>query len=185
MLEKIKTYRGQVTPKEVERLNWLGSQVPENGLIVEIGSYRGKSGASIASGMPKSARLMSIDPWLHQGETRQEYETIETVKEYHDNLKEWKPRVIQIIGYPNEVAPFVGEIDLLFIDAIKNGVTPIWEHWLPKVKVGGWIASHDYLPDEEHEQYYPEVVKCIHEMVKPITDQHHHIDYTFSGKRIC
>ena len=185
MLEKIKTYRGQVTPKEVERLNWLGSQVPENGLIVEIGAYRGKSGASIASGMPKTARLMSIDPWLHQGETKQEYETIETVKEYHDNLKEWKPRVIQIIGYPNEVAPFVGEIDLLFIDAIKNGVTPIWETWLPKVKIGGWIASHDYLPDPEHDQFYPEVVKCIHEMVKPITSEHHHIDYTFSGKRIC
>jgi predicted O-methyltransferase YrrM len=185
MLEHAKNCRGQITPKEVERLAWLASQVPENGLIVEIGAYRGKSGASLATGMPKSARLMSIDPWLLLNDTPQEYESINTVKEYSDNLKFAKPRVIQVIGYPLEVIHFLKDqkIDLLFIDAIKNGVTPIWEAYLPLVKQGGWIASHDYLPDPAHPQFYPDVVKVVDETVKPMTDEHHHIDFTFSGKK--
>lgn len=183
-LDKIKQYRGQVTKAEVEHLAKIASTLPENALIVEIGAYRGKSGGSIACGMPKGARLMSIDPWCLQNETPQEYETMATVQEYHDNLRFAKPKVIQVIAYPNEVADFVGEIDMLFIDAIKNGVTPIWEKWLPKVKKGGIIASHDYLPDPEDEQYYPEVVKVIEEKVKPITKNHEHVDFTFSGIKI-
>ena len=180
-IDTIKQYRGQVTKNEVEHLAKLAKSLPENALIVEIGAYRGKSGGSIAFGMPKSARLMSIDPWVLQNETPQEYETMATVQEYHDNLLFAKPRVVQVIAYPNEVADYIGEIDMLFIDAIKNGVTPIWEKWLPKVKKGGIIASHDYLPDPNNEQFYPEVVQVIETMVKPITTNHEHVDFTFSG----
>jgi predicted O-methyltransferase YrrM len=183
-INTIKSYRGQITPKEVERLSWLASQVPENGLIVEIGAYRGKSGGSLAIGKKTSVRLMSIDPWTLLNETPQDYDSINTVKEYGDNLKFAKPKVIQVIGYPLEVLPYLkGEIDLLFIDAIKNGITPVWEAYLPLVKQGGWIVSHDYLPDPNDPQYYKEVVEVIENVVKPITTKHHHIDFTFSGKK--
>lgn len=184
-INTIKTYRGQITPKEVEHLSYLASLVPEYGLIVEIGAYRGKSGGSLAHGKKPSVRLMSIDPWTLLNETPQCYDSINTVKEYGDNLKFAKPKVIQVIGYPLEVLPFLkGQIDLLFIDAIKNGVTPIWEAYLPLVKKGGYIVSHDYLPDPTHEQFYKEVVEVIETKVKPMTTEHHHIDYTFSGKKI-
>jgi predicted O-methyltransferase YrrM len=183
--EEIYQMKGQVCNEEVDRLIWLASQVPENGLIVEIGAYCGKSSSALAFGMPKSANLMSIDPWvLTKCKTTQEYEKIETVKTYADNLSFAYPKVVQVIAYPHEIRKFVNKpIDLLFIDSIKIGITPIWEDWLPLVKQGGWIASHDYLPKEGDPQFYPEVVKVIEEKIKPITIDHHHITYTFSGKK--
>jgi predicted O-methyltransferase YrrM len=184
-IEQIKKLQGQITPKEVQRLHDLAKSLPENALIVEIGSYTGKSSVAIASGMPKSATLMCIDPWLQLNRTTEQgYETIETVKTHNDRTKEYQPRVIQVIGFPLQVAKYVGEIDMLSIDSVKkyDQIKEIWDCWLPKVKKGGIVASHDYLPDPTHDQYYEGVVKVIHEDVKPITEDHQHIDYTFSGK---
>lgn len=183
-IEQIKKLSGQITPKEVQRLHDLASSLPENALIVEIGSYTGKSSVAIASGMPKSATLMCIDPWLQlHRETEQGYETIQTVKTHSDRTSEYHPRVIQVIGFPLQVAKYVGQIDMLSIDSVKKyeQIKEIWDAWLPKVKKGGVIASHDYLPDPEHPQFYPGVVKVIEEQIKPITENHQHIDYTFSG----
>jgi predicted O-methyltransferase YrrM len=187
-IEQIKKLQGQITPKEVQRLHDLAKSLPENALIVEIGSYTGKSSVAIASGMPKSATLMCIDPWLQlHRDTEQGYETMETVKTHSDRTAEYHPRVIQVIGFPLEVAKFIpnipSEIDMLSIDSVKkyDQIKAIWDVWLPKVKKGGIVASHDYLPDPTHEQYYEGVVRVIEEDVKPITTNHQHIDYTFSG----
>jgi predicted O-methyltransferase YrrM len=184
-IEQIKKLKGQITPKEVQRLHDLAKSLPENALIVEIGSYTGKSSVAIASGMPKTATLMCIDPWLQlHRETEQGYETMETVKTHSDRTSEYHPRVIQVIGFPLQVAKFINQpIDMLSIDSVKKyeQIKEIWDAWLPKVKKGGIVASHDYIPDEKHEQYYEGVVRVIHEQVKPITENHQHIDYTFSG----
>jgi predicted O-methyltransferase YrrM len=184
-IEQIKQLKGQITPKEVQRLHDLAKSLPENALIVEIGSYTGKSSVAIASGMPKSATLMCIDPWLQlHRDTEQGYETLETVKTHSDRTSEYHPRVIQVIGFPLEVAKFITKpIDMLSVDAVKKyeQIKEIWDMWLPKVKKGGIVASHDYMPDPAHDQYYEGVVKVVHEQIKPVTKNHQHIDYTFSG----
>jgi predicted O-methyltransferase YrrM len=184
-IEQIKKLSGQITPKEVQRLHDLAKSLPENALIVEIGSYTGKSSVAIASGMPKTATLMCIDPWLQlHRETEQGYETMETVKTHSDRTSEYHPRVIQVIGFPLQVAKFFDKgIDMLSIDSVKKyeQIKEIWDAWLPKVKKGGIVASHDYLPDPNHDQYYEGVVRVIQEQVKPITENHQHVDYTFSG----
>lgn len=183
-IDQIKNYKGQITKKEVELLSEMASKLPENALIVEIGSYKGKSSASIAHGMPKSARLLCIDPWIQlKHKTEQGYDTLETVKDFDKQTKDWQPRVIQAIGYPLEVANFIGEIDMLAIDSVKkyDQIKPIWQVFFPKVKKGGIICSHDYDPNPESDQYYEGVVNTIEEIVKPNTKDHGHIDWTFTA----
>jgi hypothetical protein len=183
LLERAKERPGQITKNECERLAWLASQVPADGLAVEIGAYKGKSTAAILAGLPRTARLVSIDPWCLQGETPQGYETIETIADYRESIALQKQQVTQIIGWPVQVAEFWNApIDFLFVDAVKkyDAISPLWRAWLPYCR--GWIASHDYLPDEGNAQNYPGVVRTIAEQCIPITADHHHIDYTWSGK---
>lgn len=104
-IEYIQKLKGQITPREVQRLHDLATYLPETALIVEIGSYTGKSSLAIASGMPKAATLTCVDPWLQlHRETKRGYETIDTVKTFSERTKEYHPRVLQVIGFPLEVA---------------------------------------------------------------------------------
>lgn len=114
-LDQIKKYRGLLLDEDVDRLHWLGKQVPAHGLVVEVGPYRGKSTAAILSGLADTARLSAI-----------------------------------------------------------------WRAWLPFCK--GWIASHDYIEDKTHKIYYPGVHQILDKLVKPITTDHHHVGYMWSGK---
>ena len=176
---------GQIKKQEVERLAWLGAQVPDGGLIVEIGAFRGKSAASMLAGAAPSVRLVSIDPWLsYPNKTDQGYETIETVQAYQAAIAPYgKGRITQIIGWPLEVVRFWGaEIDLLFVDCVKDyeRLAPIWRAWLPFCV--DRIASHDYDPNPKSAQHYPGVVKTLEECCFPITTEHHHVDYTWDGR---
>jgi predicted O-methyltransferase YrrM len=178
-------YYGQITNGEIERLSYLASLVPENGIIVEIGAYKGKSTAAIAYGMKPSVFLISMDPhMLLNYQSKQGYETSETLLEYVNNLKPWGQRIVQIMNYPLNVAKFLPNtkfIDMIFIDCCKNyeDIYPIWKTYLPKCK--NIISSHDYVENPSSSQHYPGVVKAINELVKPITTNHHHIDFTFSA----
>lgn len=51
-----------------------------------------------------------------------------------------------------------GHFDFVFIDAAHDyeSVKEDIQHWLPKVRVGGWIGGHDY-----HERKWPGVVQAV------------------------
>ena len=169
--------KGQVTLPEVARLRWLASQVPVGGVIVEIGHYKGRSSRALCEGKLNSVRLVDIDPGMCGPKSEQGYETGETLLDYRRAIHPFRRSVTQIIGYPLDVIKAWNyPIDLLFIDATKKkeSIYPIWEAWLPFCQ--GWVASHDY------EERYTGVVETIQELIAPITTDHHHIDFTWSGK---
>lgn len=191
-VEEIKKLKGQVCAGEIGRLQYLATQVPENGVVVEIGSYCGQSSAAIASGLLPSVKFVCIDPWMKQGSFTHPngmdygYDTAETMLQFRTATNDWKAQITQIVGWPLDVAAWwSAKIDMINIDCVKeyNNLAPIWNAWLPLVRQGGIVCSHDYEPNPDADWHFPGVVRVVEEIVKPVLlpKTHHHIDFTFSG----
>ncbi len=59
---------GWLSEGQARRLWDAAQRVPEDGLVVEIGSFRGRSAVVMAAALPAGARLVAIDP--HAGSDR-------------------------------------------------------------------------------------------------------------------
>lgn len=141
-----------VLPDEGERLAYLASQVPDHGVIVEIGSCQGRSAAYMADALrPKSKVLIfCIDLWmLGIGRTPERHHSVGGYLRFTANLR--------ILGLINSIIPIMSEstkvakiwnlpIDLLFIDGGHQykEVKADFTGWAKYLKPGGVIAFHDY-----------------------------------------
>jgi predicted O-methyltransferase YrrM len=115
------------------------------GLIVELGSWKGRSTAWLAAGARLAgARVHAVDP--HSGS--REEPSARTLDEFRRNLER--------AGLADAVAPLVmtskdaariltGPVELLFIDADHSyeGVRADAELWLPRVVEDGTVMFHD------------------------------------------
>jgi len=181
--------KGQISQAEAERLQYLASLVPDNGIIVEIGAYAGRSTCALASGMKDTVHLYSIDPWmlLDTSLVRQGYHKAHTLLEYRSNIEPVKDKITQIVAWPYNVARiFNAPINLLFMDQEKqyDKLKPAWEAFIPHVKCGGWIASHDYDENPQGQYHFPELLRVFDEVVWPRVDMttKHTIHLTVSGQ---
>jgi len=178
---------GQIHNEEVYHLRKLAGHVPPNGLVVEIGCYKGKSSASIASGLPENARMVCIDPWTRQAplltQHTSDYHTPETLLAWQRNTQRWKNNITQIIGFPLDVVKWWNApIDMLFVDCCKHyeEILPIWQAWFPFCR--NIVASHDYNTNAATEFHYPGVIRALQEVAFPHTNNHEHVHFTWSGK---
>ena len=145
--------------------------------FVEVGSWKGRSSAFMAVEIINSNKRIKfdcvdtwegsaehIDPnsfafnpeilensdWLYKQFTK----NIDPVKEIINPVR--KTSVIASSDYADR------SLDFVFIDAghtyenVKEDITS----WFPKIKVGGFIAGHDYYID-----YWPEVVRAVDEFL--------------------
>jgi predicted O-methyltransferase YrrM len=144
-----------------QRLAYLAAQVPENGVIVEIGSHRGRSAAYMAAAAKDSVAIYCIDLWDNPGQER----FVSTDEDY-DAFEKFLTK----LGLRKNIIALRGEsemfsrawqygIDLLFIDGDHSykGVKADFEAWYPHVRDGGVIAFHDYHKN------WPGVIKFIEE----------------------
>ena len=130
-----------------------------NAIIVEVGSWKGRSTIYLAveifnSG--KDIKLFAVDTWLgqldlgiHQDEEHVKNGTI--YKLFVDNMKvvnDQKEIVFPIRAESVKAAADFEDcsLDIVYIDASHNyeDVKKDIEAWLPKVKLGGILAGHDY-----------------------------------------
>ncbi len=175
----------------------LVSEVPDGGVVVEIGVYKGRSICSVA---PECKRrgisLFGVDPY---GFTTGggEMDGDEMFKLVEENLKAFdvldivailrQPSVIAAKGFPDQ------SIDLVMIDGphdYDNVLLDI-QAWLPKIKPGGMIAGHDYCGK------WPGVARAIHETFGPgdyscnVDDEHYcvmwrkHVGLNVKAGSIC
>lgn len=150
-IEKIsKEIHGWLHNIEGKLLYKLAGKCPENGVIVEIGSWKGKSTVWLASGAIKSnSKVYAIDP--HNGnssEIKEEYGEIDTYDTFIENITKAKllEQITPIRKTSEEaIRNFDKEIDLLFIDGDHNydEVKNDFDLWFPKLRNGGVIAFHD------------------------------------------
>lgn len=133
-------------------------QLPTKPVIVELGTYLGRSTAFFALSRPDALVL-----------------TIDICKQYDCKVKipdGISPEalkagnIVQIAGDSNEVVKrFNWPIDLLFIDSrhtyedCKKDI----EAWTPFVKPGGFVMFHDYIKDTPEYPGFPGVVKAVDE----------------------
>lgn len=145
--------RRSVCAAEIQHLSWLGSQVPKNAVIVEIGSYRGISALAMALGARsanKTFTLYAIDPWQKGvGKIGITYSGAEVFPCFVKNITAFGliGQIIPIMAFSQVAFRFLHDpIDLLFIDGGHrfSDVNFDYTRWSRKVVNGGKIAFHDY-----------------------------------------
>lgn len=136
VVEKVKTVNSLLATEDKEVLAKYAKKIPENGVIVDIGTHQGSSAFTMAIASKKSVKVFTVDP--------NAYDTFFT-KRKELNLKN---RVFYIQDTSvNASTDWKGKIDLIFIDAIHSygGIKEDFEAWGKFVKKGGYIIFHDYL----------------------------------------
>jgi len=159
MIKQPSKIEGWIFPIEIAYMRSFASeQLPKNGLIVELGSYKGKS--TVVWGceaLKKNAKVIAIDNHVaSEGDKFTGYDFLKNVY-----LSELVDTVIPIFGDFDKVVKFFkAEIDILFIDGnhLYKSVKNDFLKWSPFIKKGGWIIFHDY------NKQLPGVVKFCEEL---------------------
>lgn len=142
---------GWMAEEDLEIMAELAKQVPEDGLIVEVGSWMGQS--TQCWSMNTKAQVIAIDLWKWMPKT---YDgPHEDLVDLHDDPY---TQFLRNTMHLENVTPMVressggdwehGDIDLVFIDAMHQNpwVRDDIGYWEPKVKPGGIICGDDYAP---------------------------------------
>jgi len=138
---------GWLDPKEGKKLFELAQEKPNFGVVVEIGSYEGKSTICLAQGnkLASQEKVYAVDNFRgdkYVGENPLMFE------KFIKNLEEFKlERVVQPIKSDSVAASkkFKKPVRLLFIDASHDyeDVKRDFSAWFPLVAAGGLIVFHD------------------------------------------
>lgn len=158
--------RGWMGAQELHDLEKLSSNVPENGIIVEVGSLMGRSTYCLAKSCHPSVKVYSIDIWngeiidnnfneqeiiMNSFPKKNDRNTLET---FLNNVKDCH-NIIPIKLFESSIPDICP--DLVFIDASHTNPSDldIINFWLPKIKKGGVLAGHDYGEN------FPDVVSNV------------------------
>lgn len=161
-----------VFPQDVEGWLWKEegeilyrlAQLNKNiGVIVELGSYKGKSTICLAQGSKKvnGGKVYAIDNFI--GDSYVGIKKTSFYNQFLSNIKKYflKEYVESIKGNFSEAAKSWNKpIRLLFIDGSHNykDVKRDFENWEPKVAPGGIIVFHDAL-------VWPGVSKFVRQVI--------------------
>lgn len=163
----------------LENLAKFASEVPVDGIIVELGSFVGRSSYAIGMNKHPSVKMYCFDKWVSwnntsdykvslynrnnnlQGSMTDQIYRIETARE---NLKEVSNITLTQARLPlgNKVEEFPHQVDLIYIDAGHSYAETLAnaEDWYPKMKKGGVMYFDDY---SEHN--FPDVVRAVDDFV--------------------
>ena len=131
------------------RLSYLASKV-NSGVIVEIGSYKGKSTSFLAAGSRHGNNIpvYAVDTWdLREQYGQQKYQVKETLEAFHQQTQSYVNLITAIRGFSQEVAKtWDKDIGLLFIDGCHwyKEAWADYQNWQKFIPLGGTIALHDY-----------------------------------------
>ena len=154
LLSGDKDGKGGVSDAELMHLAWLAAQVPAGGVIVEIGSHRGKSTCALGCGLRAAGnvtgKIFAIDLWTKGiGKTFSHYSSMQTWRIFNEQVTALGlGNVVQtrMMSSAEAAAKRAKPIDLLFIDASHKykDVKQDYDLWHKFVPAGGWIAFHDF-----------------------------------------
>jgi len=148
MFNLIDIYRlpGHISLEDGLCLCEISNSMKDNSLVVEIGSYRGKSTGFILRGLKNNCELHCVDTWQNEGMSEG---LTDTFQSFSENIGKIGAKIMPQIhrGYSWDVVKtWNRQIDFLFIDgnhdyeAVKKDIGD----WLGFVKKGGVVAFHDY-----------------------------------------
>jgi len=145
--------------------DFLTNKIPTNGTFVECGAWLGKSSIYLCSiCKKKNINVYIVDSW--EGSISELQTTHRLAKEedifmiFINNLSGYDYTPIKAKSNDASKLFDIQSCDVVFIDmehtyeAVKNDI----EIWLPKIKIGGYLAGHDYSND------WPGVIKAVNEI---------------------
>jgi predicted O-methyltransferase YrrM len=160
-ISKAEAISGWMAPEE---LAWLAEQAEKYKLIVEIGSFRGRS--TRALGDNTKGVVVAVDHWqgeAHLDMTQEERDKL--FNEFTSNLSDLITAgtvvPVKIDAAVVDSTPVVAALkpEMVFIDGDHkfNSVKRDIQTWMPKIVSGGLLCGHD--------SGYPDVEKAITEFV--------------------
>jgi cephalosporin hydroxylase len=174
MIIKAETYRDVFGAFDFEVLyDRFYDEIPENGMLVEVGTYAGKSACYFGTKLKEGTKVINfvtVDDFRTEIDYNDSiinyfYNCGMTVKDiFFKNISDLKLKkhVNQVELESTEYAQqFPNKlIDVVFIDASHDyeSVKADIKAWLPKIKDGGIIAGHDID--------FPEVWRAVRESFK-------------------
>jgi hypothetical protein len=154
VIRRYKTIDGFLAPFEAAALYRVAQLLPPDGIVVEIGSWKGKSTYCITRGL--RGRIYAIDPFDASGEGNSAtiYNAARgaapLLEQFKHNMSSAAAldKVTILQGYSQQFVDAVPNMHFLFIDGDHSieGCRFDFEHYGPKVLPGGYIAFHDYYP---------------------------------------
>lgn len=138
-ITKALSIEGWMSPEE---LRWLAERAQEHQVIVEIGSYLGRSTRALADHTP--GVVYAIDDWYGPRDvdwlTPEQRETC-----YTDFLKNINPGRTYPINKDHAAATVPEVPDMVFIDGDHEyaSVRRDIDLWLPRLAPGGLLCGHD------------------------------------------
>lgn len=104
--------------------------------ILEIGTYTGYSALSLAEGLQKGGKVITIDI----------NEELEEIVNHFIDQSDYKENVGMIVGDAMKIIPTLDiEFDIVFIDADKQNYSAYFDIVFDKVKTGGYIIADNVL----------------------------------------
>jgi hypothetical protein len=146
--------------------DFLVSKVPDGGTFVECGAWLGSSSSYLCDIAGSRINVYIVDTWKgspDELETTHKLATNTDIYEiFLNNMGDRKFMPIRMDSIEASKTFADLSCDVVYIDmthtyeAVKKDI----EHWLPKVKNGGYIAGHDYST------HFPGVIKAVDENFK-------------------
>jgi len=140
---------GWMSETDLQFLYEEALKVPEDGVIVELGSWLGRSTAAIIMGA-KTRNIFSVDTWQGCGlELLSAKDRAYVLESFRYNMMTFTGFVPTIYNRTTDEASrnFTRKsIDLLFLDGdhLQPQVYRDLVTWLPKMKDNGIFAGHDW-----------------------------------------
>jgi len=143
---------GWLHDEEAELLYKLAKSCKGKGVIVEVGSWKGKSTIYLALGSKNGNKVnvYAVDPHTGSAVHKAWYGKVWTLEEFKDNIRRAKVDdvVISVVKTSEEAAKDFNEpVELIFIDGEHeyDFVKLDFDLWFPKVIEGGIMAFHDTI----------------------------------------
>lgn len=166
------TIPGWMTEDELKSIETISKHVPENGSVLEIGSFYGRSSYAWSKSIPQSAKLICVDYWtgwvvdfvgvscmhgtIPKGPIKIE------LKRFLEYTKDCK-NITPIVGDSRKVMPtLTDKFDVIFLDGEhKNPIlSEDIELSLPLLKHDGILCGHDYSNS------WPDVISEVDKLSK-------------------
>lgn len=159
---------GWMDETELQQIEKITKMVPKNGVIVEVGSFCGRSSVCIGMTADPSITIYCYDYFNNLENS--EGIVVDTWDLFKKNTKDFT-NIIPVRGECPTEAFYTDtrEIDFFFLDALHKNPSDwdIISYFLPFIKKGGIIAGHDFHSTQEIEPPFPDVncnVDRLHKM---------------------
>lgn len=154
--------RGLFTLHEAIAMQTIIKTLPENAIVVELGTFQGKSSVAMAAVLPKGGKLYCVDHFMSAIVDPGEFTPSDRKQVLKANLAALAENLkhygvidrVEIIVSKTSVAGGRfddASVDLVLVDADHSyeGVMQDLTAWLPKIKLGGYLVCDDYCEEWE------------------------------------